>query len=65
MKVSQYRHAGCVCVFANILYICVYIHTYMYITAINIKETMNLKESRERYMGGFGRRNEKRNITIS
>jgi hypothetical protein len=37
----------------------------MYITAINIKETMNLKESRERYMGGFGRRNEKRNITIS
>lgn len=34
------------------VYMCTYIHTI----TIDEKETKNLKENKERYMGGFGRR---------
>lgn len=39
------------------IYLCIYIcvHKHMYITAIN-KEAMNLNESKERHVGGLGRR---------
>lgn len=41
----------------------VYTHTHTYVTAINEKEVMNLKENKDRQMGGFkGKKVKKRMI---
>lgn len=39
----------------------IYIGTYMYIniTVVNEKDAIHLKNSKERFMGGFGERKEK------
>lgn len=42
--------------------VCVCVHIYMHATIINKKETMNLNENKERYMGSFGGRKEKKNV---
>lgn len=44
--------------------ICVYTYTYVFIAIKNQTESMNLKESREGYMGDFGGKKWKGNYVI-
>lgn len=53
---------GCIYLFRNIdvLYIPIYtLSTHMYVAITHEKEAMNLNESKEEHMGGFGGRQEK------
>ena len=44
--------------------ICVYVYTYIHVTIISRKGTMNLKESKKELLGGPAGRKEKRNKII-
>lgn len=52
------------------MYIYIHIYTHIFYTSINIylylwkKEAINLKESNEEYMGGFGRRKVGNNVIM-
>lgn len=60
-----YMQYMCIYMHTYIVYVYVCIHMYAYIyTYIYEKEVMNLKKSRERYMGDFGEKKIRGNVII-